>query len=238
LVFERHKAFEPIKELPAIADRLGPRLEGKDIQDMDDLIKYAQREIKQLPPAIREKVIGEVRAPLQYDRRVLEAVRPALESIEQEARVAETDKLDRIVRNTTLYLVVYEILLLLAGVFIGQLFVSDAGSLAVLIILVLALAILGLVMIPLRGRIVEHAYTNRMLALQKRYIEALTEAANRQLANGLQLRRDAIAPLTRLIEAQTTIQKEQSQKLQMAERELASIESALTSLGKRNMLGL
>ena len=153
-------------------------------------------------------------------------------------RAVETDKIDRMLRNTTLYLVVYEILLFLAGIFISQVFVTRPESLPVLIILVLGLGVLGLVLIPVRGRMVESAYTNRMLALQKRYIDTLTEAANKQVAYSLQLRRDSIAPLTRLIEAQTTVQKEQLEKLQEAERELASIESALTSLGKKNILGL
>jgi GTP-binding protein EngB required for normal cell division len=236
--FQNHKAYEPIRDLPAVVEKLGPRLEGKDVQDMDDLVKYAQREIRQLPAAIQEKVIGEVRAPMQYDRRALQEVRPQLEAIENDARVMETESLDRILRNMTLYLVVYEILLLLAALFVSQAVVTQADSLPLLIIIVLGLAVMGFGLIPLRGRMVEATYTNRMLALQKRYVETLTEAANKQIAYGLQLRRDAIAPLTRLIEAQTTIQKEQLQKLQAAERELASIEAALTSLGKRNILGL
>ena len=237
LAFERHKVFEPLNQLPAVVDQLGPRMEGKDIQDIDDLVRYAQREIKQLPPAIQEKVIGEVRAPLQYDRRALHEVRSRLEDIENEARSIETEKLDRILRNTTLYLVVYEILLLLAGLFIGQALIASPESLPVLVLIVVGLVVLGPVMVPLRGRMVESAYTNRMLALQKRYIDEVVEAANRQLAYSLQLRRDAIAPLTRLIEAQTTLQQEQAQKLQEAERELAAIESALTALGKKNILG-
>ncbi|MBZ0301747.1 MAG: dynamin family protein [Anaerolineae bacterium] len=235
--FERHRAFEPLGELPTIVDKLGPRLEGKDVQDVDDLVKYAQREIKGLPASIRQKVIGEVRAPSQYDRRALQAVRAPLEVIENDARVVETDKLDRILRNTTLYLVVYEILLLLTGLFASQL-VNQTDSLIALIIVVLGLAVLGLVWIPVRGRMVETAYTNRMLALQKQYIDTLTEAADKQLAYSMQLRRDAIAPLTRLIEAQTTIQTEQLAKLQAAEHELAAIESSLTALGKKNILGL
>lgn len=238
LMFQRHQAFEPINDLSSIVDKLGPRMEGKDIQDMDDLVKYAQREIKDLPPAIREKVIGEVRAPLQYDRRILQDTRPQLEAIENEARTVETEKLDRILRNTTLYLVVYEILLLLAGLFIGQVYVTQIESLPLLIILVIGLAVLGLVFIPLRGRMVESAYTNQMLALQKRYIDVVRDAAQKQMEYGLQQRRDVIGPLTRLIEAQTTIQREQGQKLQEAERELASIESSLTSLGKKKILGL
>ena len=161
-----------------------------------------------------------------------------MEAIENEARTVETEKLDRILRNTTLYLVVYEILLLLAGLFIGQVYVTQIESLPLLIILVIGLAVLGLVFIPLRGRMVESAYTNQMLALQKRYIDVVRDAAQKQMEYGLQQRRDVIGPLTRLIEAQTTIQREQGQKLQEAERELASIESSLTSLGKKKILGL
>ncbi len=234
--FERHKAFEPINDLPKVADKLGPRLEGQDIQDIDDLVKYAKREINGLPPVIREKVIGDVRAPLQYDRRAIQAIGPELETIEKEARILETDKLDRLVRNTTLYLIVYEILLLLIGILIGQLFPPE--QLLILVILILGLAIVGLVIVPIRGRFVETAYTRRMLILQKNYIDTLTEAAEKQMAYGMQQRREAIAPLTRLIEAQTTIQQDQMSKLQHAERELTAIESALTSLGKKRLLNL
>jgi hypothetical protein len=77
-----------------------------------------------------------------------------------------------------------------------------------------------------------------MLALQKRYIDVLTDTANKQVNYSMQLRRDAIAPLTRLVESQTEVQKEQLKKLLEAEHELASIESSLTSLGKRSLLGL
>ena len=173
---------------------------------------------------------------MQYDRRNLQAVGPGLETIEKEARVLETDKLDRLVRNTTLYLIVYEILLLLTGILMAQ--VVPADQLLILIILVLGLAILGLVLVPIRGRMVEIAYTKRMLILQKNYLDTLSEAADKQMSYGTQQRREAIAPLTRLIEAQTTIQRDQMSKLQTAEHELASIESALTSLGKKRLLNL
>lgn len=237
-IFEQHRAFAPIDELATIADRLGPRLEGQDVQDVDDIVKYAQREIKALPAAIQDKVIGEVRAPLQYDRRAFDNVRAGLEEIENEARVVETEKLDRTVRNTTLYLVVYEIFVLLTGFIVSQTLVAQAENLVVLIFVVLGLALLGLVLLPVRGRFVENAYTERMLALQKRYIDVLTDAANKQITYSMQLRRDAIAPLTRLVESQTEVQKEQLKKLLEAEQELANIESALTSLGKRSLLGL
>jgi hypothetical protein len=235
---ERHNALGPIDELPKIVDKLGPRMEGQDVQDIDNLVKYAKREIAALPERIRDKVIGEVKAPQQYDRRALQSLRPALETIENEARSVEADKVDQTLRNTTLYLVVYEILLLLVGFFLAQALGGQPETQVVLVILVLGLVLLGLAYIPLRGRMLEAAYSKRMLGLQKRYIDTISDAANKQVEYGMQLRREAIAPLTRLIEAQTTIQKGQLEKLENAQNELASIESELTSLGKRRLLGL
>lgn len=236
--FTRHKAFEPIDELDDVVDKLAPRLEGKDIQDMDDLVKYAQREIGSLPPAIRTKVIGTVQAPLNYDRAPLQNVRPELEAIQNEARVVETDKLDQAVKNTLLYLAVYEVIVIVLFIAVLSIpFGDSSGQLQfILLILLIGMGLLGLVMLPVRGRFMETAYTNRMLALQARYIEALNKAADKQVVYGQQLRKDTLSPLTRLVEAQTTLQTEQMTKLQAAEQEMVSIESALTALGKRGIL--
>lgn len=233
-IFEQHRVYEPIRELPAVVDRLGPRLEGKDVQDIDDLVQYARREIQNLPPQIRDKVIGTVQPPMKYDRSALQDVRPVLEDIEASAREDETSTLDRIVRNTALYLVVYEMLLLIFAVFVG--FALPPETQLVLLVLLLGLALLGLVILPIRGRFVEAAYTARMLALQKRYIEALRKAADKQVAYGLQLREDAIAPLTRLIEAQTRIQNELLNHLLKAEQEAVRIEAELAALGKKSLI--
>jgi hypothetical protein len=65
----------------------------------------------------------------------------------------------------------------------------------------------------------------------------LTKAADKQVEYGMRLRADAIQPLTRLIEAQTQIQTEQLRELQSAEQEMVSIESALSAMGKRRLLG-
>jgi hypothetical protein len=236
--FERHGVSEPLDELPRITDQLGPRMEGQDVQDIDDLVHYARREIQALPEAIQSKVIGVVNAPQQYDRRALQSLRPALEAIETEARHDEAETLDQTLRNTTLSLVVYEVLLLLVGFFISQVGVTSSDGLVILFIVVLALALLGFAFIPLRGRMAEAAYTRRMLDLQRRYVEAVTDAARKQLDYSMQLRRETVAPLTRLVEAQTEVQKGQLQKLEAAQRELTSIESALTTLGKKRLLNL
>lgn len=235
-VFNQHKTFEPIDQLDEVTNKLPPRLEGKDIQDMDDLVKYATREINALPPSIRSKVIGNVQAPLQYDRTPLQKVREELETIENEARVVETGKLDQAVKNTLLYLAVYEIIVIVLFIAVLAIPFQDGSGQLILLILLIGMGVLGLVVLPIRGRFMETAYTNRMLALQARYVEALTKAADKQVTYGMQLRRDAIAPLTRLIEAQTQIQTEQMTKLQAAEQEMVSIEAALTALGKRGIL--
>jgi small GTP-binding protein len=238
--FDKRKAFEPVNELPTIVDKLAPRLEGKDIQDIDDLVKYAHKEVGALPPSIRQKVIGNIQAPLQYDRTPLQKVSADLEAIETEARVVEVEKLDQAVKNTMLYLAVYEILLIVFGIALLNIWAQVAQNQPqlpfILLILLIGLGLLGLIMMPVRGRIMETTYTNQMLALQARYIQALTKAADKQVAYGTELRRDSIAPLTRLIEAQTQTQTEQMNQLQAAEQEMVGIEAALAALGKKGLL--
>lgn len=242
LAFERYKVFEPIDELPAVVDRLGPRLEGQDVQDMDDLVKYAQREINDLPPAISQKVIGTVQSPLHYDRSFLQKVRGDLEVIENEAREVETEKLDRTLRNTLIYLAVWEILVVIFAIALigtwGSFDQNQPGLSLALLAFLFALALLGLLLMPLRGRLLETSYTNRMLGLQARYIETLSKSADKQVAHGMELRRDTLKPLTRLIEAQTQTQTEQLSHLQAVQQEMMSIETDLTALGKKRLLGL
>jgi small GTP-binding protein len=243
LAFERRKALEPINELPSVVDKLGPRLEGKDVQDIDDLVKYARREIDALPPGIKSKVIGNVQAPLQYDRAALQEVRPALEQIEDEARQVETERLEQTLRNTVMYLAVWEILLLVLTIFLitggSGLFGKNEGSVAfVAFLLLVGLMLFGLLLVPLRGRMLETSFTNRMLKLQNRYIETVSKAADKQVEYGMRLRGDAVQPLTRLVEAQTQIQTDQLKALQNAQQEMVSIESALSTLGKRKLLGI
>jgi small GTP-binding protein len=241
MAFERRKAFDPINQLPEVVDKLGPRLEGKDIQDIDDLVKYARREIEALPPAIRTKVIGTVQPALRYDRQALQSARPDLEALENEARQVETGRLEQTLRNSMLYLAAFEVLLVIFGVAwlsggSNILAPNQQGSSLIGLVFLLGLGVFVLLFMPLRGRLLESAYTNRTLKLQARFIETLTRAADKQIEYGMRQRRDAILPLTRLIEAQTQIQTEQLTKLQAAQQEMTSIESALSTLGKKRLL--
>lgn len=237
--FERHKVFEPVSQLPEVVDKLGPRIEGRDLQDIDDLVKYGQKEIKALPQTIREKVIGDVHAPVQYDRRMIQDMRPELEKLEQEAQVLEVDQITQTSRNALLYLALWEVLIIIAGVaLIGSGVGSDTGANVALFLLILGLGMLGLLIVPLMGRVIETQYTNRLLKLQARYLETVTRATDKQIEYGMRLRRDVVAPLTRLVEAQTQIQTEQLGRLHMAEGEMSKIEADLNKLGKRSLLGI
>jgi GTP-binding protein EngB required for normal cell division len=233
--FAEHKVFEPLDELPTVVDKLGPRLEGKDVQDVDDLVKYARREIDALPEGIRTKVIGTVQAPLQYDRSALQAVRAELDAIETEARTIEMERLEQTVRNTLIYLGAWEALLIIFGivVIIWNPSTPEMPLLPVLIVLVLlVLGTLGLLLLPLRGRMLAVAYANRVQKLQNRYLEVLGDAAAKQVDYGMSIRRDAAAPLTRLIEAQTELQTEQLSRLQATQQEMVKIEAELAAMGR------
>ncbi|GAB4509044.1 MAG: hypothetical protein OHK0046_03270 [Anaerolineae bacterium] len=240
LAFERHKVYEPIAQLPDISDRMGPRLEGKDLQDIDDLVKYAQKEVNALPTTIRGKVIGDIQSPTQYDRTVLQGLRDNLEQIEEQARTVETEKIENNMRNALFILAVWELLMIVSVVLLilgGAVNFSEPLSVASLVVLI-ALAALGLLVLPLVGRILAVGHTNRMLKLQTQYIETMTKAADKQIEYGMRLRRDVVAPLTRLVEAQTQIQTEQLNKLQQINQDMVEIETELTKMGKRNVLGI
>ena len=101
----------------------------------------------------------------------------------------------------------------------------------------IGLGLLALLYMPLRGRILQTGFTNRILKLRGRYIDALSRAADKQIDYGMRLRQDGVQPLTRLITAQTQIQTEQLAKLQAAEHEMVNIEAALAKMGKKGILG-
>ncbi len=238
--FEKHKVFEPIGLLPGTVDKLGPRIEGRDVQDIDDLVKYGQRELGKLPPTIRERVIGMVQAPVQYDRRALQDMRTELERLEDAARVLETEKIGQTARNTLIYFALFELLVIVFGVAVlaSGLSESQGQLLIVLIFLILGLGMAGLAFMPLAGRFIDTRYANQLGKVRSQYVERITKAADKQIEYGMRLRRDAIAPLSRLVEAQTKIQTEQLERLRFAEQEMARIEADLNKMGSRSPLSL
>ncbi len=234
LAFERYKVFEPIGQLPDVSDKLGPRLEGKDLQDIDDLVRYTNNEIKALPETIRGKVIGNVQPPARYDRTVLQGLRDNLEQIEARAREVETEKMDQNLRNVLFTLAIWEVLVLavLALIVFGGALNFNEPSAFIVVIFILAFGLIGLLALPLAGRILETSYINRLLKVQADYIDTLTKAADQQIEYGMRLRRDIVAPLTRLVETQTQLQTDQLNNLQAIDQELVAIESELTRMRK------
>lgn len=238
--FAKRKVLEPLDQLPLTVAKLGPRLEGRDLQDIDDLVKYAQQEIRDLPDTLRIKLIGSPQAPVSYDRRPLQEMMPELERIEGEARKLETDIFARSAKSTLIYLVLFEILLVILGVAlllsgIGQ----TQGTLLIVVMFVLiGLGLAGLAMMPLAGQVMKTRYANQLYKLQNQYVDVMAKAAEKQMDYGVRLRNDAVMPLVRLVDAQTAIQNEQLERLRSAEQEMAKLESEIVSMGKRSFLGI
>lgn len=241
--FQRYKVFEPIDALPEVVDKLAPRLEGQDMQDIDDLVKYGQREVNQLPVDMQDKLIGSIQAPAVYDRTELLNVRSELSVIEDEARTIETEKVEQARRNTLMVFAVWELvmLVLLFALMSAWTAIDNTTDLPIPIItlvILLAGVVGGFAALPLRGRALHSRFANQLYKLQNRYVGTLRAAADRQIDYGMRLRRDAVGPLVRLVEAQSHIQDAQLQQLQDAEREIGKLESDLNAFGKRRLLGI
>ncbi|MBK8134578.1 MAG: dynamin family protein [Chloroflexi bacterium] len=236
--FQNYKVFEPLDELPAVIDKLAPRLEGRDLQDLDQLVGYTTREIGGLPDGIRQKVIGAPQAPVVYERRSLQEVRPSLTDIEEAARKLESERFVQASRTAVIYLALWELLIIVFGVAVlasGMASESSQTGLLLLVVL-LTLAMLGLIIMPVVGRVLARNFKSNLYALQSRYTEALGKAADQQIEYSMRLRRDAVAPLTRLVEAQVEMQNQQLQRLHSIESELNRLEQDVNRLGRKSGL--
>ncbi|RPI98049.1 MAG: hypothetical protein EHM39_08610, partial [Chloroflexi bacterium] len=108
--FEQHKVNETLLQIPAAVDKLGPRLEGRDLQDIDDLVDYTRQAVQALPPTLSNKVIGRIQTPLRYERSFLRDIRSRLDDILRDAQRFETSHLDRTLRNSLIILALWEIM--------------------------------------------------------------------------------------------------------------------------------
>lgn len=238
--FKERDVFQPMDEINRIVDKLGPRLEGQDMQDIDNLVKYGQKEITQLPDDLKEKVIGGIQAPIKYVRDHVQKLDEELDPIEQSVKTLEVHKLEDALRNTLLYLAAWELITLTLLIAFWQFSagMEDSGLRLLVMIVIPLVAILGFLMLPIRGRMIHAQFVNRLNGLSQQYQNTISTSANKQIDYGIQLRKDAIAPLTRLIDAQTSIHDEHLENLRNSEQVIISIESDLNSLGKRKILGV
>jgi len=223
--FAAHEVLAPLEDLPALVQDLGPRLEGRDMQDIDDLVTYTNKALADLPESLRSRVIGEVRAPAAYDREPLRRVRGDLDEILASARRVEPEWLDRAVRNTLVLLGGWELAIVVALILLGTLSVdwSDVLTPLLLVLGALALMFLGVALMAFRGHRLATQFSARMMDLSQQYQAILRGAAEEQIAQGVKLRQDVAAPFTRLIDAQVARQAELAADLRRLEGDLSAI---------------
>lgn len=238
--FQKHEVFAPIAGLGAIVDKLGPQLEGRDLKDLDELASYAQREIKGLPAAIQDKVIGMPQPPVAYDRKPLQEVRPTLIRLEDEVRKLGSEDFARSARTAVVYLALWELLIVLFGlaIFTSGVLGDNGQAVFITLVLLLGLAMLGLLIMPLVGRAIAARLKTRIFAVQTEYAKALQKAAEEQLAYAMRLRHDVTAPLTRLVDAQAELHNQQLMRLHAIETELSRLEQDVNKLGRKGLFGL
>lgn len=241
--FEAHKVFEPLDELHVVSGKLAPRIEGQDMKDVADLVTHGQREMAKLPTAMQSKLIGNIQAPSSYNRTFLTDLRKPLEVIETASKQPLLDQLNEIRRNTLLYFGAWQVLMI--ALLMAWFYANDAlanSSELPLDWIVLGAIVFGMVMavigVPLRGQFAHTAYANALLKQQTQYIDLLTKASDLHIDYAMQMRRESISPLTRLIEAQTDIQAKQFAQLKAAEQTLTKLDSDLNALGRRKILGI
>lgn len=232
--FDQHKVRETFDQIPKQVDRLGPRLEGRDLQDIDGLVDYTRGAVQQLPPLLADKVIGKIQTPLHYDRGFLRDVRGRLDDIQREAMRFETDRLDRTLRNTLIILALWEVLVILIVVIVAGSALAggtpDVNAILVVFAIGLGLTLFGLVLVPLRGWSLRKAYERRLYKARDEYMSILQRAAGEVVSHGIQLRRDATTPFTRMIESQAELLESLRTDLQDHQQALVRIQGGLAVL--------
>jgi GTP-binding protein EngB required for normal cell division len=224
---------ETLAEIHGIADGLAPRLEGKDVQDIDNLVTYSRRELERLPEALRVKVIGTIQPPVQYDRAAMQSARTALDEAETRVRTTLSDRLDGWVKSADTLFATYTIILLLLGglVLFAQPETPDLPGLWLFLLLGIVVAfLLGAAAWLVRGRIIARNAYDYLAAERDAYLKLLRTAAAAQIETGLRLRREAVLPLVRLIETQTSMLTEQTKALHGFSQQMGDIDAALAKL--------
>ncbi|MBN1563741.1 MAG: dynamin family protein [Anaerolineae bacterium] len=232
--FDDHKVRETFQQIPKITDRLGPRLEGRDLEDIDGLVDYTRNAVQALPPMLSDKVIGKIQTPLRYERSFLRDVQGPLQDIQREAERFETSHLDRTLRNTLIILGLWEVVsvCLVLAVIAGAVsaITPDASSVVLVFALGLGVVILGLMLVPIRGWFLRKNYERRIRGQRDDYVRVLRRAAEDLITHGVQLRRDATAPFTRMIESQGELLEELRSDLANQQGAFVQIQAGLAEL--------
>jgi GTP-binding protein EngB required for normal cell division len=233
--FDTHNVDEPLANIMPVADRLPPRLEGRDIKDADDLVHYTRQSLESLPEALRGKIIGPLNPPTSYDRAIIKSGRASLEAALDKGRAAEFATIDKAVRNTITSLGVFLFTVLVLGLLLLLLLVfanTDGGARSTTVLLMIVLFIGAITLMPIRGILMRAAYGRRMVVAKAEFATALAKFGNDQIAYGRQLRLDAVAPFLRMVETQIGQVDAVKAELLSHETTLTALEAELGGLGK------
>lgn len=226
-VLDEHRVMDTFARIPPLVDKLGPRLESRDLQDIDDLVDYTRGAVQELPPSLSDKVIGRIQTPLRYDARFIRDRRDRLDELLRDSQRFELERLDRTLRSTLVLLALWEILALALMIVVSVTAFSGVTPDAAQVLLVfgigLILIVAGLALVPLRGWLLRRAYLRRLHANREEYLRLLRDASSELIAYGVQLRQDATAPFTRLVESQSEV-------LEALRNDLLAQQAALTRI--------
>jgi predicted GTPase len=230
--FMRYEVRETIQRVPEITNKIGPALEGRDQEEVDQMVDYTRQQMKRLPENLQSKIIGNVRSPMSYDRKALRTIRGDLEDIITKAGTFETKNIDRALRSVMIamsvwmFITVVLALLVLTGTILG------ANNNALNLILIVALFIVGLALLPLRGTFIKYRYRRRLQDLRRQYESKLGRAVEQQIEYGSQLRQDVAAPFTRLISTQIEQSDTLKTDLEQHEQRVIGLQHKLSGLVK------
>jgi len=233
-VLDEHRVMDTFARIPPLVDKLGPRLESRDLQDIDDLVDYTRGAVKELPPSLSDKVIGRIQTPLRYEASFIRDKRDRLDELLRDSQRFELERLDRTLRSTLVLLALWEILALALMIVVSVTAFSGATPDAAQVLLVfglgLILIIAGLALVPLRGWLLKRAYLRRLHTNREEYLRLLRDSSAELIAYGVQLRQDATAPFTRLIESQSELLDTLREDLLTQQRALTRIQGGLAVL--------
>lgn len=230
--FDSHKVREALQRVPEITNMFGPTLEGRDLEDIDGLVDYATTQQKGLPLNLQNKVIGKVQTPMSYARKPLREIRNDLDDLMKSANQFETKRIDRALRSTMMVVALWEVLVILMAVLVGSGEISTGFNMIMVILFLWVLAMLGLAFFPMRGMLLKRAYRQRMQNIQKQYNEKLSRATHQQIEYGTQLRRDVVAPFTRMVKTQADLNNELKSDLERHDQKITNIQHSLSALLK------
>ena len=223
---------ETLQRIPEIANNLGPTLEGRDQEEIDQLVDYTRQQMQNLPDTLQQKVIGKIQTPMSYNRKALRDIRSDLDELVTKASHFQVDRIDRVLHGTVVTMAFWLFLVIIMAILIATGTVLSGGRGSLNVILILVMALLGFAWLPIRGWILKSNYRQRMNELHKRYNDTLERAGQNQIKYGTQLRRDVTSPFTRLITTQTEQSEALKKQLEAHEGTLIGLQQKLSGLLK------